>query len=278
MKVTVVVDNSVPISAKKPFLAEHGLSLLLETDSFKLLLDAGQSSAVIHNLSLLGIHPLQLDALAISHGHYDHTGGIPHILRHRRKPIPIYAHSQIFGLRYSVSGGGREHIGIPFEKEESICLGANWKLTNDPLEIAPNLWFSGSMPRKTTFEKGDTKLVVCAENGCDCQDDIPDDTSLYYASDKGLVVIGGCSHSGLVNTLQRGFEITGQTRLAGWIGGTHLGPVSNTQQELSLTTLEQYSPDFIAANHCTGFDMMAELRGRFGKKFTPAFVGTVIEF
>ena len=278
MKVTVVIDNSVPISANKPFLGEHGLSLLLETDSYKLLLDAGQSSAVVHNLSLLGIHPLQLDAIAISHGHYDHTGGIPHILRHRDKPIPIYAHSLIFGMRYAVSSRGREHIGIPFEKEESICLGADWKLMSDPLEIAPNLWFSGSMPRKTAFEQGDTKLVVCDKSGCDCQDTIPDDTSLYYASDKGLVVISGCSHSGLVNTLQRGFELTGQTRLAGWIGGTHLGPVANIQQEPSLTTLEQYSPDFIAANHCTGFDMMAELRGRFGKKFIPAAVGTVIEF
>lgn len=278
MKVTIVVDNSVPISAKKPFLAEHGLSLLLETDSYKLLLDAGQSSAVVQNLSLLGVHPLQLDAIAISHGHYDHTGGIPYILRHRLKPIPIYAHSQIFGLRYSLAGGGREHIGIPFGKEESICLGADWKLVNNPHEIAPNLWFSGSMPRKTNFEKGDTKLVVCTENGCDCQDDIPDDTALYYVSDKGLVVIGGCSHSGLVNTLQRGFEITGQTRLAGWIGGTHLGPVANTQQELSLSTLAEYDPDFIAANHCTGFDMMAELKRRFGKKFIPAFVGTVLEF
>jgi Metal-dependent hydrolases of the beta-lactamase superfamily II len=92
------------------------------------------------------------------------------------------------------------------------------------------------------------------------------------------VVIGGCSHSGLVNTVQRGFEITGQTRLAGWIGGTHLGPVSDAQQQLTLATLEQYSPDFIAANHCTGFAMMAELRQLFGKKFIPAFVGTTIEF
>ncbi len=278
IKVTVVVDNSVPISAKKPFLGEHGLSLLLEMDSRKLLLDAGQSAIVVHNLSLLGVHPLQLDAIAISHGHYDHTGGLPHILRHRRKPIPIYAHTQIFGERYSVSGEGREHIGIPFTKEESISLGAEWQFKNEPVEIAPNLWFSGSMPRTTAFEKGDTKLVVCDKTGCDCQDEIPDDTALYYASDKGLVVIGGCSHSGLVNTLNRGFQITGQTRLAGWIGGTHLGPVSPNQQEISLATLAQYSPDFVAANHCTGFEMMAELRACFGKKFIPAFVGTVIEF
>lgn len=143
MKVTVVVDNSVPISAKKPFLGEHGLSLLLELDSYKPPLDAGQSSAVVHNLSLLGVHPHELDAIAISHGHYDHTGGLPHILRHRCKPISIYAHRLIFGKRYAVTGGERAYIGVPFTKEDSICLGARWQLTDEPLKIVPKLWFSG---------------------------------------------------------------------------------------------------------------------------------------
>lgn len=277
MKVTVVVDNSVPIHTPHPFLGEHGLSLLLELDSCKLLLDAGQSSAVVHNLSLLGVHPEQLTALAISHGHYDHTGGIPHILRQRHNPIPIYAHSQIFTRRYAVSADSRRYIGVPFLQEESIGLGADWILTQEPLQIAPKLWFSGSMPRTTDFEQGDSKLVICGENDCDCQDVIPDDTSLYYASDRGLVVISGCSHSGVINTVRQGLEITGQSRLAGWIGGTHLGPVSDTQQTCSLTAIEQYAPDFIAANHCTGFAMMAALKQRFGEKFIPAFVGTVIE-
>lgn len=278
MKVTVIVDNSVPISAKSPFLGEHGLSLLLETDSYKLLLDAGQSEAVVHNLSLLGIHACQLDAMAISHGHYDHTGGIPHILRHRRKPISIYAHEEIFRLRYSIAGSGKQFIGMPYLKEETIALGAEWKLHRDPVEIAPHLWFSGGMPRVNDFEQGDAKLIVSDDCGCDCQDSIPDDTALYYASERGLVVIGGCTHSGLVNTVQRGLAVTGQNKLAGWIGGTHLGPVAKEQQEQTLNILEDYAPEFIAANHCTGFDMMAELRNRFGRKFIPAFIGTVLEF
>ncbi len=278
MKVTVVVDNSVPISAPKPFQGEHGLSLLLELDVYKLLLDAGQSAAVVHNLSLLGLHPLQLDAIAISHGHYDHTGGLPHLLRHRCKPIPVYGHRLIFGKRYSVSGSEHKYVGIPFEKEDGTCLGADWHLTDKPFEIVPRLWFSGSMPRTTAFEQGDDKLVVCDEAGCYCQDSIPDDTALYYASDKGLVVISGCSHSGLVNTVQQGLAITGQTRLAGWIGGTHLGPVLPAQQATTLATLAQYSPDFVAANHCTGFAMMAALQDCFGPKFIHAAVGTVIEF
>jgi 7,8-dihydropterin-6-yl-methyl-4-(beta-D-ribofuranosyl)aminobenzene 5'-phosphate synthase len=277
MKVTVVVDNMVPISAKSPFLGEHGLSMLIETGTKKILLDSGQSEAVVHNLSLLGVHSRDLDAIAISHGHYDHTGGLVHVLRHRRQPIPIFAHSRIFAKRYSVAGGSRSYIGLPFAKEEADLLGAEWLLADEPREIVPGLWFSGGMPRVTGFEHGDDRLVIPDTHGCDCQDSILDDTSLYYAGKNGLVVIGGCTHSGLVNTVKRGLELTGAKRLAGWIGGTHLGPVSKEQQDATMSLLRESRPDFIAANHCTGFDMMAELKASFGRKFIPAFVGTVIE-
>ncbi len=277
MRVTVVVDNMVPISAKSPFLGEHGLSLLIDTRTKKILLDSGQSEAVVHNLSLLGVHSRDLDAIAISHGHYDHTGGLVHVLQHRRRPIPIYAHSRIFDKRYSVAGGGRSYIGLPFAREAADLLGAEWILADEPLEIAPGLWFSGGMPRVTGFEQGDARLVIPDTQGCDCQDIIPDDTALYYAGKNGLVVIGGCTHSGLVNTVKRGLELTGAKRLAGWIGGTHLGPVSKEQQDMTMSMLQENQPDFIAANHCTGFDMMAELRASFGKRFIPGLVGTVIE-
>jgi len=277
MKVTVVVDNSVSLSAKRPFLAEHGLSLLIELDCCSILLDAGQSGIVVHNLGLLGIHPNHLDAIVVSHGHYDHTGGIPTILRQRCQPIPIYAHDEVFKERYSNSGQVRRYIGIPFVKEASIALGAEWNFQRDPVEIAPNLWFSGGVPRKTGLHQGEANFVVYDEHGCDCQDLLLDDTALYYIGKKGLVVIGGCTHSGLVNTVSRGLEITGCTKLAGWIGGTHLGPASADQREQTLTALAEYNLDFIAANHCTGFAVMAELQQRFGPKFIPAFVGTVIE-
>lgn len=277
MKVTVVVDNSISPSAKKPFLAEHGLSLLIELDGYRILLDAGQTGIAVHNLGLLGIHSNQLDAIVVSHGHYDHTGGIPTILRQRCKSIPIYAHEEVFKKRYSNSSQVRRYIGIPFVKEDSIALGAEWNFKRNPVEIAPNLWFSGSIPRKTGFEQVDANLVVNDECGCDCQDFLLDDTALYYISEKGLVVIVGCAHSGVVNTISRGFEITGCTKLAGWIGGTHLGPASTDQQKQTLAALGEYNPEFIAANHCTGFAMMAELKQYFGSKFIPAFVGTVIE-
>lgn len=274
MKVTIVVDNCVPISTPSPFLAEHGSSILLEFGGTKILVDTGQSNAVIHNLSLLGIHPGELDAIFLSHGHYDHAGGLFHILKCRRKPIPVYAHPHIFKQRVSLVGG-RYHIGIPHLREELTSLGAVWQFDEKTSEVFRNLWYSGEVPRITDYEFGDTRLVTDNE-GCDCQDDIEDDTSLFYKSANGLVVIGGCSHSGLVNTIQYGLQVTGENKLLGWIGGTHLGPVSVDQQNKSLGYLEQLSPEFIAANHCTGFPMMSELHQRFGKRFIPAFVSVSI--
>jgi 7,8-dihydropterin-6-yl-methyl-4-(beta-D-ribofuranosyl)aminobenzene 5'-phosphate synthase len=277
MKITVVVDNTVPISAKSPFLAEHGFSLLIEHAGKKILFDAGQSQAVVQNLSLLKVHPAEIDALVLSHGHYDHAGGFYHLVQHGKKQYPLYAHSGIFTMRYSTAGGIRQYIGVPHTKEQLSALGVDWQLGETPREIAPKLWFSGHIPRQTSYEHGDTRLVTCSSDCCDCQDPMEDDISLFYKTDKGLIVVGGCTHSGLVNTVVHGFAVTGTKRLVGWVGGTHLGPVTQQQQEDTMQRMEQWAPEFILAGHCTGFPMMAELSRRFGSKFIPAFVSASIE-
>lgn len=277
MKVTVIIDNAVPPGVRLPLIAEHGLSLLIEHAGKKVLFDTGQSSAVVSNLSLLGFRPSALDMLVVSHGHYDHTGGIFHVLQHARKAIPAYAHKDIFRSRYSTAGSQRRFIGIPHEKELLTALGAEWRFIDRPTEIIPGLWMSGPIPRNTDYETGDTNLVTCAADGAECQDKIEDDTSLFYAGPRGLVVIGGCTHAGLVNTVQWGFQVTGASRLAGWIGGTHLGPLSKEQQQKTLAQLATFAPEFIAANHCTGFAMMATLYECFANRFIPAFVSTVFD-
>ena len=238
MKVTVIIDNAVLPGARQPLLAEHGLSLLIEHAGKKILYDTGQSSAVVSNLSLLGFRPSELDMLVVSHGHYDHTGGIFHVLQHARKKIPVYAHIKgYFRPDTPLPGQQRRFAGIPHKKELLTALGAEWCFVDKPTEIIPGLWVSGHIPRNTDYETGDTKLVTCATDGTECQDTIEDDTSLFYAGPRGLVVIGGCTHAGLVNTVRRGLEVTGTSRLAGWIGGTHLGPVSKEQQVKTLAQL-----------------------------------------
>jgi len=250
MKVTVVIDNAVPPSIRGPFVAEHGLSLLIENDGKRILFDTGQSGAVVNNLSLLGVHPASLDAVVLSHGHYDHVGGLMRVLQHAAKPMPVYAHPDIFQTRISTAGK-RHFIGIPFTEPQLSNLGAQWVLSKQPVEIIPGLWFSGEIPRQTDYEKGDTRLLTCESDGCCHEDPILDDISLFHASAQGLRVIGG---------------------------GTHLAPVSAEQQNETMDAVAGFVPELIAANHCTGFAMMAALLARFGDRFIPAFVGTVIEW
>ena len=277
MKVTVVIENCVPPGLHGPFVGEHGLSLLIENEGKRILFDTGQSGAVVHNLSLLGVHPSSLDAIVLSHGHYDHVGGLMTILQHAAKPLPVYAHDDIFQTKLSV-GKTRHYVGIPFAKPQLTELGAQWILSKLPIEVLPGLWFSGQVPRQTDFELGDSRLLTAQSDGCCSADPIADDVSLFQASPQGLRVISGCSHSGIINTIRHGLAVTGQTRLHTWIGGTHLSPVSAEQQGKSIDALEAFAPELIAANHCTGFAMMARLHERFGERFIPAFVGTVFEW
>lgn len=276
-KLTVVVDNCVPIGAAKPFLGEHGLSMLLEADGRRLLLDTGQSSAVVHNLGLLGVPPATLDAIVISHGHYDHAGGLAPVLSQAGRRLPVHLHAHAFKERYSVSGGVRRFAGIPLRAEQLASLGADWRMPTAPVELLPGVWLSAAVPRGSGFETGDTRLVAPAGD-CDCQDEIEDDMALFCNTADGLVVVSGCTHSGLVNMVRHGLAVSGAQRLRGWIGGTHLGPVSAGQQERTIAELQAWAPDFVAANHCTGFAMMARLQQAFGDRFVPAFVGTVLAF
>lgn len=273
MKIAVALDNCIAFGGKKSFRAEHGLSLLIQHAGLRWLMDAGQTDAAFHNLGLLGVTPGQLEGIIVSHGHYDHTGGLVAMLAQAGKTLPVYMAPDIFMRRYSRSGGVQRYIGVPYAREMLESMGADFCLVDQPRQLAEDLWISGPVPRQTSFEIPDTGFVD--ETGA--EDIVADDMSLFYAGEKGLTVITGCAHSGLINIIQYGLAVTGCKRLHGIIGGTHLGPASPERQDATLDALASFAPDFVAANHCTGFAMMTRLQTMFGEKFIPAFVGTVVE-
>lgn len=277
MRITVVIDNTVPTNAKRPFRGEHGLSLLLEGAEGLYLFDAGQSDLLIHNLSLLGVRPADLTGVIISHGHYDHTGGLTAILTHAKKKLPVYIHADAFVPRFAQSADQQRFIGIPYSKELLTQLGADFQYIDEPFRLTSDLWLSGPIPRQCAFEGENSRFVLQDEQNCLCQDYVQDDMAVYHVSASGLTIISGCAHAGIINTIDHGLAITKETKVRGMIGGTHLGPASQAQQASTLQQLEQLQPELLAPNHCTGFTMTHLLAQQFPDSFVPAFVGTTID-
>ncbi|MGB9792503.1 MAG: MBL fold metallo-hydrolase [Thermacetogeniaceae bacterium] len=262
VKVTVLCENTVGMAAG--LLGEWGLALLLEIGERKILFDTGEQGSVISNAAALGVDLGTVDLLVMSHGHYDHAGGMRAFLR-RRGRLPVYLHPDFFLNRYS-SRPSRRYIGVPYRPEELTSLGADFVFSREPLEILPGVWFSGEVPRLTSFEKGDDALFY-SEEGRDVPDPVRDDASLYCLTPEGILVVTGCAHAGIVNIVEHARRVTGVDRVYGIIGGTHLGPVSKAQQDATLGYLRGLDLKFLAANHCTGLPMIARMSLAFGDVF-----------
>ncbi|MGC7882683.1 MBL fold metallo-hydrolase [Desulforudis sp. 1031] len=275
LKITVLVENTVGVPLE--LVGEWGLALLMETPDAKILFDTGAQGHVVTNAALLGVDLPTVDALVLSHGHYDHTGGLKAFLQARGR-LPVYAHPHLFDSHCSTVPR-RRYIGVPFRWLELESLGADFVWVSEPREIAPGLWVSGEVPRRTAFEKGDARLVVWEDpqNGTAQPDPLRDDMSLYAVTPAGLVVILGCAHAGVVNIIEHAREVTGVDKVYGIIGGTHLGPVDEEQRRTTIDYLHKLNLRFLAANHCTGLPTMATLAQIFGPRFKYAPAGAAFE-
>lgn len=268
LKITVLSENTV---GSLGLAGEWGLSMLLETAGNKILFDTGERGGLLGNAAILGVDLKSVDALIMSHGHYDHSGGMQAFLRLRGR-LPVYVHPDFFASHYGNPEKPR-YAGVPFCKEELTSSGAEFIFTREPMEIVPGVWISGEIPRRTDFEEVDSKLF-CLEDGNRVPDALHDDMSLYCAMPEGLVIILGCAHAGLVNIIKHAQEVTGMDKVYGIIGGTHLGPAPVEQQEATINFLNSLNLQFLAPNHCTGQPLMARLAGIFGERFNFAPTGS----
>ncbi|MBI2563857.1 MAG: MBL fold metallo-hydrolase, partial [candidate division NC10 bacterium] len=218
---TVITENTVPAKAGGLY-AEHGFALFLDRPEAKILFDPGPAGiATLNNAPRLGIDLRAADGMVLSHGHMDHTGALPGVLRVMAKRVPIYAHPDVFTDRYAKLGERMIYVGLPFKREALAGMGAAFDLSTEFREIAPGIYLSGEIARRRPFETGDAELFV-KENGELRRDPLKDDQSLAVETAEGLVLILGCCHSGLINTIDHF-----QARLPGKpihtvIGGTHL--------------------------------------------------------
>jgi len=273
IKATIVCENCV--FHLPGAVAEHGLSIFMETDRGNYLLDTGQGKAIVNNAQVLGIDLRTIKGIIMSHHHWDHTGGLGPVLD-LKGTVDVYAHPDFFKESYSVTEATVRYIGVPYPRPLLEAKGATFKFSDEFRPIEPELWLTGEVPRHTDYELGDKKQVVKSGEGY-VRDNIRDDQSVVIETQKGLFIVLGCCHSGIINTLSYIVEKMGQSRIHAVIGGTHLGPVSDEQREKSIDALKAFDIERLGVSHCTGLKTASRLAGEFGDRFFFCNVGTVVE-
>ncbi len=284
IRITTLVENT---AGRVRVLAEWGLCMLVETDDCVILSDAGASEAAARNAQVLDVSLIGVNVVVFSHGHFDHTGGLPALLPLMQKPVDIVAHHRIWDHKYAYHPGKRgcghdvdsdyEYIGIPYERQEAEKLGARFVLGSEPVWLSDTVVTSGEVTMQTEYEDIDSKLMIM-EKGEYRPDDLPDDQSIFIKTEKGLVAVLGCAHRGLINHLLRGQELIGSERVHAIVGGTHLMTASQDRIAKTIRQLRQMDVQVIAASHCTGLLAACALERELGESFVFNNAGTCLTF
>ena len=283
IRITTLVENT---AGWVNVLGEWGLSMLIETDDGVYLSDTGTTSAAARNAQALGVSLTDVEAVVISHGHFDHTGGLIDILGLIRKPVQVLGHPRMWDKKYAhhpcghnvcgyVTDSEYDYIGVPFAREEAEKHGARFVMNAEPVWLSDNIVTSGEVPMRNDFETIDPMLKVL-EDGEYKPDPLPDDQSIFIKTGKGLVAILGCAHRGMINHLWRGQALTGLERVHAVIGGTHLKPASDKRIAQTIKELKRLDVRVVAASHCTGLHAACALEREFGDSFVFNNAGTRI--
>ena len=271
IRITTLSENT----ATQGFLAEWGLSILIEVDGTKVLMDTGMSMSAAYNAQLHGIDLRDIQTVVLSHGHHDHTGGLRDVLRRKRGAVAVVGHPDIWSSKYSRSQNRDDYCGIPFAREPLESLGARFELSRKPVRLAEHVMTTGEIPMITDYETIEDNLFV--KQGANLvPDPLADDLGLIIQADFGLVVVLGCAHRGIVNTVRHAQELTGQERVYAVIGGTHLFRASEERIARTAADLKKMEIQKLGVSHCTGFFASSRLADEFGDKFFLNNAGTTL--
>jgi 7,8-dihydropterin-6-yl-methyl-4-(beta-D-ribofuranosyl)aminobenzene 5'-phosphate synthase len=260
MKLTVLTENV----AGGRLGAEHGLSYLIEHDGKTILFDVGYSDLFLKNAEKLNINLIQdVDVVVLSHGHWDHGDG----LRYLSGKILI-THPISFIKRYRKTD--MSYIGLALTKEE-MEKSFDLKLSAEPYRISEQIIFLGEIPRKNDFESQSTTFVD--ENRV--PDFVPDDSAMAFVLDDELVVVTGCSHSGICNIVEYAREITGINKVKAVIGGFHLKH-NNLQTTRTIEYFNSLKIEHVHPSHCTELPALAAFYDEF--RIKQLKTGTVLTF
>ena len=302
VEILSVMDNSIDVlmastplarrlkrdrdALSKPQLrAEHGVSMLVTTyeedkkDSF--LFDTGVTiDGVLHNMDVLEIKGNELHAVVLSHGHTDHTRGLMgFIKRYGRPRVPIVLHPDAYLKRKNVQPDGHESEHIPPSRRDLEAEDVEIIEEREPtMVIGGRALVTGQISRTTPFEKGSPAQVAWIDGKWQPDPWIHDDQAIVLnVKNRGLVVLTGCGHAGVVNTLKCARELTGVNQVHAVIGGFHLtGPAFEPIISPTIQALKEFNPSVIVPQHCTGWKATHLIAREFPTAFIPNSVGTTM--
>ncbi len=276
-RIQIMCDNHI---AGIDFLGEHGFAALVDGDAGPYLFDTGQGLTLPHNYRLSGRRPADLEAVILSHGHYDHTGGLAWVLE-QTGPIDIHAHPAVFTPHLariaSDSSKPPRPVGCPRTQAELESAGGRFVFHAATAQIAAGLWFISGYARQAGQTPKDGKLVLASGDGL-IPDPISEDASLLLETPSGPVLLLGCAHGGVLNILDHIRARLGISRLHAVLGGTHLRFSAPVQVDAVIAALERFAVALVGVSHCTGEQATMQLAQHFGKRFQRAAAGRLFQF
>lgn len=272
----------------KSIHAEHGLAYYVESvvngKTNGCMFDYGLDPiGVMNNITLLGLDLGKASAFSLSHGHFDHWMGAVGILKQNQPRIaagtPFYVGEEAFARRYVVNPGTNEPVDIGQLKKEDIeALGVKVIEVKDPVQIIPATYFTGNIERVTTYEKVPPNLLIKRGEKPEPDDFRGEQAIFFKVKGKGLVVLSGCAHAGIVNTVKHAQKIAGTDKLHAVLGGFHLINAKPEIIEKTVADIKAMKPDYIVPTHCTGFEAIMAFAKEMPAEFILNTAGTKYTF
>lgn len=253
LKVTVLIDNMVN---SRGLMAEHGLSFYIQKDSKKFIFDTGQGLGLTHNCRQLGVDLDKVTSVVLSHGHYDHTGGIEALLQ-MNPELTFRGHPDVLKRKYKEQNEEFIEIGMPEEVKGK--LSENIIFNHHIEEIEEDIFLTGELPPSQPGDRPGSFKVW--DNGY-TQDTFRDEQALYIKTPRGLVVFSGCSHNGIMETLHHIKKISGE-KIYTVMGGFHLEKLGKQEITKIAGEMQQMKIDFLGLCHCTGINAFCYFKQKF---------------
>lgn len=261
-------------STTNPFtLAEWGLSIHIEAGDKKILYDtgAGNRGIVLHNADVLGVDLTKIDAIVLSHGHQDHTGGLKDVLERikyqgKNRKTDVLCHPDALKEVFVRTPPSLDYwyFGFPHLVSELERSGAIFKTSKDPVWLSDDLVVSGEIPMINDYESVGEVFAVKRNNKLVKDTEMIDEKAMYIKTEKGLIVVLGCAHRGIINTIHDAQKLTGIEDVYMVVGGTHLANVSEYRMNSTIEELKRLKIKKLGVSHCTGMKESALLSHVFG--------------